>query len=107
MFIETTYAAIFDRIAKIAREKATIRLEERIVQIQTPDDRGTGKICLTTEKGESLIFDEVLMTTPLGWLKKHKDEAFVPSLPLRICSAIDAISVGILEKVHTSLITIS
>src|SRR5690349_11134403 len=100
MFIETTYAAIFDRIAKIPREKADIRLEERVVKVQTPDDRGTGEVCLTTEKGERLLFDEVLMTTPLGWLKQHKDEAFAPSLPLRISSAIDAISVGILEKVR-------
>lgn len=101
MFIESTYEAIFDRIAKLPREEATIRLEQRVVKVKSPEHRDAGKICVTTEKGENLFFDEVLMTTPLGWLKQHKDEAFVPSLPPRISSAIDAISVGILEKVHT------
>ncbi|ERF71533.1 hypothetical protein EPUS_00522 [Endocarpon pusillum Z07020] len=100
LFIETTYKAILDRIAELPLEKADIRLEERVVKVQTPRDRDAGKISVTTEKGEHLLFDEVLMTTPLGWLKQHKDVAFAPPLPPRICSAIDAISVGHLEKVY-------
>lgn len=99
MFIETTYKAMLDRIAELPLEKADIRLGERVVKVQTPKDRDAGKISVTTEKGENLLFDEVLMTTPLGWLKQHKEVAFAPPLPPRICSAIDAISVGHLEKV--------
>jgi hypothetical protein len=99
MFIETTYEAIFDKIAKLPREEADIRLEERVVKIVAPEDRDAAKITVITEKGENLLFDEVLMTTPLGWLKQHQEDAFAPALPPRICSGINAISVGHLEKV--------
>ena len=105
MFIETTYEAIFDKIAKVAREKANIRLEERVVKITAPAQRDAGKITVETERGESLHFDDLLVTTPLGWLKNNQD-AFTPALPARICSGIDAISVGHLEKVCKSRIMV-
>lgn len=103
MFIETTYEAIFDKIAELPRAKAEIRLEERIVKIIAPADRNAGKITVLTEKGDHFSFDEVLMTTPLGWLKQHQEDAFEPALPLRICSGINAISVGHLEKVFKAV----
>lgn len=43
-------------------------------------------------------FDEVVVTVPLGWLKKNKT-AFLPPLPQRFCNAIDNIGYGCLEKV--------
>jgi Flavin containing amine oxidoreductase len=45
------------------------------------------------------LFDEVVMTAPLGWLKRNKD-VFIPALPPRLSQAIDSISYGDLEKVH-------
>jgi hypothetical protein len=50
------------------------------------------------QNGEELEFDEVVMTNPLGWLKRNK-EVFQPSLPVRFSEAIDAIGYGSLEKV--------
>lgn len=62
---------------------------------------------LTTEKQEFLEFDEVVVTAPLGWLKKNKS-AFAPSLPQRLLSAIHSIGYGCLEKVDlTSFIELS
>lgn len=99
MFVETTYRAILQEVAKYAVEKASIRLNERVTKIEsTHRDSGDGKIRVTTGKGEMLLFDEVIMTTPLGWLKQNRD-AFQPHLPQRLLTAIENISVGHLEKV--------
>lgn len=99
MFIETTYEKIFERISSPALEKADIRLGKRVVQVNTIGVNGkSGTVAVKTEDGEMVTFSGVLMTTPLGWLKLHK-EAIEPPLPARISSAVDAISVGILEKV--------
>jgi hypothetical protein len=51
-----------------------------------------------TEDGKTLIYDDVVMTAPLGWLKLNK-ATFVPPLPPHFAQAIDAISYGCLEKV--------
>lgn len=100
-FIETTYEAILARIAKLPLEKANIRLGERVSEVLMPDDRFSGPIRLATDKAEAFSFDELLVTVPLGGLKANKDRAFMPRLPNRLRSAIDAISVGKLEKVRT------
>jgi len=51
-----------------------------------------------------MVFDEVIMTAPLGWLKLHQ-EAFTPPLPLKITNAINHISYGRLEKVYITFPT--
>jgi hypothetical protein len=55
-------------------------------------------VVVTTNQGDSLRFDEIVVTAPLGWLKQNQ-EAFIPSLPPRFSSAIDSIGYGCLEKV--------
>ena len=76
-----------------------------MLKVTTPKSREAGgKVRIHTAKGEILDFDEVLMTTPLGWLKEHKDKAFEPALTESIQSGIEAISVGHLEKVRCILI---
>ena len=54
-------------------------------------------MCVTTSDGKKQYFDDVVVTTPLGWLKQHKES--IHSLHPRIASAIDSISFGRLEKV--------
>ena len=51
--------------------------------------------------GQALAFDEVVVTSPLGWLKQHL-HAFEPRLPPRIVKAIGSIGYGTLEKVYIS-----
>ena len=86
-------------IARVPLEKAVIKLGERVVCVHTtPRKRKPSKVVLKTENGESLSFDEVLMTAPLGFLKRNK-EMFKPTLPPRLLAGIDAVSVGHLEKV--------
>lgn len=103
MFIETNYKAILEEIAKTALEKADIRLNTKVIGVKTTEREVLGsKVELTTESGEKWCFDEVIMTTPLGWLKRYK-HIFEPPLPPRLLAGIDGISVGHLEKVCRAL----
>jgi monoamine oxidase len=76
---------------------ARIRYSTRVNKIKTTNDEGD-RVLVTTESGETMEFDEVVMTAPLGWLKKHP-EAFNPALSPRLTKAIQSIGYGCLEKV--------
>ena len=65
------------------------------VEAQT---EGPRPVCLTTSNGKKQYFDDVVVTTPLGWLKQHKES--IHQLHPRIASAIDSMSFGRLEKVN-------
>jgi hypothetical protein len=52
--------------------------------------------------GQEFEFDEVVVTAPLGWLKRNK-LAFQPPLPGKLSEAIDSISYGCLEKVRAEI----
>ncbi|TVY85125.1 Protein FLOWERING LOCUS D [Lachnellula suecica] len=104
MFIETTYESIFEAISKPALDGAVIQLKKRVTKITTPEARNSSKISVTTEEGQKFEFDEVVLTTPLGWLKRNK-AAFQPALPERILQGMENISVGILEKVYITFPT--
>lgn len=56
------------------------------------------KVGVKTADGQVLEFDEVVITTPLGWLKQNP-QAFHPALPDRLSRAIQSIGYGSLEKV--------
>ncbi|KAL4785624.1 hypothetical protein BJX76DRAFT_323697, partial [Aspergillus varians] len=102
-FVASTYKDILKQVSTTALQHADIRLNQPIIKIDSkPIIQGTGtrhEITLTTEAGSSHLFDEVVVTCPLGWLKRNKS-AFTPDLPARLTSAIDNISYGRLEKVY-------
>jgi len=101
--VEGNHKAILAEIARIPFDKAVIKLGERVVEVITAQrESQDSRVVLKTEKGESFSFDEVLMTTPLGFLKRNK-EIFKPSLPPRLLAGIDAVSVGHLEKVSLGI----
>ena len=56
-------------------------------------------VSVTTASGARLTFDEVIVTCPLGWLKRNTT-SFTPTLPSKILKAINHISYGRLEKVY-------
>lgn len=98
----STFAAILEAIAAIPLEKGNIHLSTKVVGVNTTNKtKDGGKVIVTSEKGESFEFDEVVMTTPLGWLKKNKP-IFSPPLPPRIEEALDNITLSKLEKVRLS-----
>lgn len=78
-----------------------IRLNEPVTKIEALR-RALGtkhQVAVTTAAGKRYHFDEVVVTCPLGWLKRNKS-AFVPEIPARLSSAIDSISYGGLEKIY-------
>lgn len=74
-----------------------------VVQIEAAnrDTSSDRHITVVTQAGKKYQFDDVIVTCPLGWLKKNKS-VFSPSLPLRLSSAIDNISYGRLEKIYVT-----
>ncbi|KAJ4501308.1 hypothetical protein C8R41DRAFT_892491 [Lentinula lateritia] len=98
MFVASSYSAILDRISKPVTDAANILFEKTVISVQMPADRSCGeRVCVTTNDGSVWQFDEVVMTTPLGWLKKYLD-CFSPSLPPRLKSAISNLKLSQLEK---------
>ncbi|KAI4117584.1 MAG: hypothetical protein LQ345_002215 [Seirophora villosa] len=95
-FIPTNYEKILAHISSVPLTQASIRFNTTMACVEALED-GPYPICLTTSEGKKQYFDDVVVTTPLGWLKKHK-ESIRPLHP-RIASAIESISFGRLEKV--------
>jgi monoamine oxidase len=97
--VASTFKAIVDKVAQPALVRADIRLNQRVVGISNiPSSPPT--VSVVTADGEENQFDALVVTTPLGWLKKHAKEVFKPVLPSNILHAISEISVGHLEKVY-------
>ncbi|TRX97256.1 hypothetical protein FHL15_002050 [Xylaria flabelliformis] len=101
LFCSGTYAKILSAIAKPVVEGASIKYNTVASKIQSSDDDTCETLKVHTEFGETLEFDEVVCTAPLGWLKQHPD-TFDPPLPARLAHAIRNIGYGCLEKVYIS-----
>lgn len=102
MFVESSFSAILNKIAEPSREKANILLNTRVVSVHTGEQRlPEKKVKLITDEGAIHRFDEVVMTTPLGWLQKHLD-CFQPPLPTRMSAAINNLKLSQLEKVFVT-----
>ena len=79
--------------------KADMQLGTRVVRFVTSDsckDQGR-QVTVETDRELTQSFDEVVVTLPLGCLKRGK-EMFDPPLNPTLTTAVDAISVGHLEK---------
>lgn len=96
-FVAETYKKILDAIAQPVLAKENV-LRLRTVAEGFTYDETMDKVRVSIEDSPSEAFDEVIIATPLGWLKKNKS-AFRPSLPARLDAAIDAIGYGNLDKV--------
>jgi len=94
LFAAGTYKEILATIAAPALAGAKLELSTMATHINSRPD----VVSVSTDTGRTLEFDKVVVTTPLGWLKKNK-HIFEPPLPPRFCSAIDSIGYGSLEKV--------
>jgi hypothetical protein len=108
MFVASNYSSILALAAKPALAGATIHLNTRVVGVSshpTPSPAERQLITVTTSDGRTLSFDEVVMTTPLGWLKRNHTTVFHPPLPSRLTAAIANISLSHLEKVFITFPT--
>ncbi|KAI8943087.1 hypothetical protein NX059_001118 [Plenodomus lindquistii] len=106
LFVAETYHKVLAKIAEPAM-KATVKfghVVKRIISNATTLGNGDSAISVEVEGKESETFDEVIMTAPLGWLKRNLD-VFQPEIPARIKAGIDAISYGHLDKVYINFPT--
>ncbi|KAI4219930.1 MAG: hypothetical protein LQ349_008219, partial [Xanthoria aureola] len=103
VFLASTYRAILDRITNDVLPHVNLQLSTKVTSISTliPEDSATTTVPVrvTTLQNEIVQFDEIVMTAPLGWLKRNTN-AFQPNLPQRLQTAIKNISYGALEKVY-------
>jgi hypothetical protein len=98
LFCAGTYAKVLDLVSKPALERADVKLNHQVSKIISREEDGNPKVTVETACGVREMFDEVVVTVPLGWLKRRK-EIFVPALPERISQAIDSLGYGNLDKV--------
>ena len=97
-FCAETYYKILHRIAEPARTANVIRYKHAVTSVACAGSEASPQISVETSDGQRHTFDEVVVTTPLGWLKRHTD-AFEPALPARLQKAIDSVGYGNLDKV--------
>ena len=95
-FIPSNYEKIMDRISALPLAQAHIQLNTVMVSVQS-SQTVPHSVSVTTSDGKQQCFDDVVITTPLGWLKQHKES--IHHIHPRILAAIYSISYGRLEKV--------
>ena len=100
VFVASTYKSILEQIGRPALSSKIIKFNTEVTNIS----QSTSSISLTTSNNDTSSFDEVILTTPLGWLK-HNLAAFTPPLPSPLSSAITNISYGRLEKLYVTFPT--
>jgi monoamine oxidase len=96
-FVAGTYTKILEHVARPALEKAEVKLETKVTGIKERK-KEEDKVKVEVEGGDKYEFDEVVMTAPLGWLKRNKS-VFVDGLTAELDKAINAIGYGSLDKV--------
>ena len=97
-FCAETYYKILHRIAEPATKANIVRYNRTVNSIACTGPEEAPQVSVETADGQSYLFDEVVMTAPLGWLKTNTS-AFQPALPARLLKAIDSIGYGNLDKV--------
>lgn len=98
LFVAETYKKVLDSIATPVLKRADVKFEHEVTAVRTATDNKNHEV-LITANGKHISCDEVVVTTPLGWLKSNLD-AFEPALPTRLQQAIGAIGYGCLDKVY-------
>lgn len=88
-------------VAPVVDGGADIKLQTRVAEIFGKSNTGSNTVKVKTTDNQFYEFDELVLTTPLGWLKQNL-QAFHPPLPPRLTTAIQSIGYGCLEKVYMS-----
>jgi hypothetical protein len=98
LFCAGTYQKVLDLVSKSALEGARIVFEKKVTKIRSVEtDEKNPVVTVEFANGGMELFDEVVITAPLGWLKRNQN-AFEPALPKRISEAISGLGYGNLDK---------
>lgn len=98
LFVAETYHKILQKIAEPAL-KAEIKFGHKVTKVISKESKADPRVTIEIEGKESETFDEVIVTAPLGWLKRNM-KAFEPEIPIRLKQGIEAIGYGHLDKVY-------
>jgi hypothetical protein len=97
--VASTFQPILHRVAELPLQRASFQLNTRAISFTSQSNpQGKVKVHVGIEGGATQSFDEVIITSPLGWLKANM-ETFEPAITSKLRDAFDAISIGHLEKV--------
>ncbi|KAJ6437124.1 C6 zinc finger domain-containingprotein [Purpureocillium lavendulum] len=100
LFCGGTYKKVLDLVAQPVLADAEVLFNSKVTRIAYRNER-QDQVHIGLEGGQTLSFDEVVVTCPLGWLQRNLS-AFEPPLPPRLARAITSIGYGCLEKVYIS-----
>lgn len=101
LFVAETYHKVLERIAEPAVNRADIKFGHKVQKVVSSGTEEEPSVEVLIDGKQSLMFDEIVTTTPLGWLKENEG-AFEPELPEGLKKAINSIGYGHLDKVCTS-----
>lgn len=91
----STYKGIVDNLLDATRDRCLLRLQCEVTRIC---NAALGVVEIEAADGFSGEFGHVIVTTPLGWLKRN-EEAFSPPLPPSLSNAIQSLGYGNLDRV--------
>ncbi|KAK0754840.1 flavin-containing amine oxidase [Schizothecium vesticola] len=95
LLVASTFKDILSGIATPLRDKVTLRLECEVIGIRnTPE----GQVEVEAADGFVALFDDVIVTAPLGWLKRNESVFSPPPTPA-VSAAIRSLGYGNLDKV--------
>jgi hypothetical protein len=99
VFLASTYRDIIRNLADAIEGQASLHLKSRVTWI-THREEGDVQVRAARESGPEFVdvFDDVIVTAPLGWLKRHQ-HIFIPQLPPALSDAIEELGYGSLERV--------
>jgi hypothetical protein len=97
LFVADTYRKVLEKIAEPAL-KSEVKFGHKVTKLVSHEKGKATRVTVQVEGKEDETFDEVVMTAPLGWLKRNM-AAFEPQIPKRMREGIEAIGYGHLDKV--------
>ncbi|KAI1421581.1 putative flavin-containing amine oxidase [Xylaria sp. FL1777] len=95
LFVASTYQAMLANLRSAVGMKTTIRLQCEVTRVTNNKSAGVDIVAADGFRGH---FDNVIVTAPLGWLKRNM-HVFSPPLPNSISNAVQSLGYGNLEKV--------
>jgi hypothetical protein len=103
-FITSSHKKILHSVAEKALNKAEIFLSTKVIGVESRSDTEKYPKVFVRTDDQVFEFDEVVVTVPLGCLKRQ-DLIFSPPLPTSITRAIENTSYSSLEKVYIAFPT--
>ncbi|KAK3938989.1 hypothetical protein QBC46DRAFT_459890 [Diplogelasinospora grovesii] len=95
LYVASTFGDILTGLLSPVADKATLRLNCEVTRIANSQ---VGLVDIEAADGFRDSFGSVIVTAPLGWLKRNED-VFSPPLPWRVSTAIRSLGYGNLDKV--------